>query len=252
MVDINPKLPKHCWDDKEVVPKYGTITGWRGHLGECKFTYSNPDEPDKYSWQKIEPTGSMTTFSMDPSEEQNVTSLNVGNKFGYTTDGESKQVDGHTDSNTEATSRKNNNGDCGESCQKKYELATQGVNRVSGEVDLNFTVAASESWSASGTYGDQVNEHSGHWHEAFEKDRVTAVKKNDVLMIGDGDYACHVQSGNWDTHIKSKARMYADSDILIESKTKIVLKVGSSTITITPSNIEILASGGSGRIDLNN
>lgn len=250
-MDISNKLPKHTWCLGEIKPKYGTTTGWRGHLGECKFVYSNPNEPDKYSWQEIEPTGSTKTFTMDSSEEQNITKLTVGNISSYTTDGESKQVDGHTDKNVEDTSRENNNADRGVSSKKSYTLTTEGEVKVNKGCQVCIDVGESESWSAHGTYGDQVNEHSGNWHEAFEKDRVTAVKKNDVLMIGDGDYACHVQSGNWDTHIKSKARLYADNDILIESATKIVLKVGSSTITITSSNIEILASGGSGRIDLN-
>jgi hypothetical protein len=66
-------------------------------------------------------------------------------------------------------------------------------------------------------------------------------------MVNEGDYAVHVQSGNYDTHIKQKARIYADSDILFESKSKITLKVGSSTIEITPNSVTVNST----RIDLN-
>jgi hypothetical protein len=66
-------------------------------------------------------------------------------------------------------------------------------------------------------------------------------------MVNEGDYAVHVQSGNYDAYINQKARIYADSDILLESKSKITLKVGGSTILITPSAITVT----SGAINLN-
>ena len=58
-------------------------------------------------------------------------------------------------------------------------------------------------------------------------------------MVNEGDYAVHVQSGNYDAYIKKKARIYADSDILFESKSKITLKVGNQTIVITPDRIDL-------------
>lgn len=185
-------------------------------------------------------------------EKENRTNLRVGNEFSYYSDSTSNHTDGHQDNNSESTIRENSEGDRGISAKTTYVVSTEDLIKTVGGIETNFVMAASESWSAHGTDGDHVEEHSGNWHQAFEKDRVTAIKNNEITMVEDGDYALHVQSGNWDTHIAQKARLYADNDILIESATKIVLKVGASTITITPSNIEILADGGSGRIDLNN
>jgi hypothetical protein len=67
-----------------------------------------------------------------------------------------------------------------------------------------------------------------------------------------GEYGIHISEGNFDTQIDSgKARIWASDDILIESTSKITLKVGDSTIVITANSIQIMAEGGSGRIDIN-
>lgn len=251
MVDINPKFPKHTWDDKEIEPKYGTLHGWRGILGECSFTYSNPDEPTKYSWQKIEPTGSMETLSMDDKEGQNYTNLTIGNKFSYTTDGESSQVDGHKDSNCESTIRENCEGDIGRSGKKSHIVFTDGQVESIDKGKVSIITSASESWNASGSYGDTVNEHSGHWHESFEKDRVTNVNLNNILMVSEGDCSTHVQSGNYDAKVKEKYKVFSGNDLLIQSATKITLRVGNSSIVIEPDHIYIIANNSQSRIDLN-
>lgn len=267
MVDLTPKLPKHPWDDKEIEPIYGRTFGWKGPNGEAEIRYSDVEAPDKFSWQKMEATGSFSAMSADSSEKQNNTELNVGNKFSYVADGDSSQVDGHRDTNTMSTERRNCMGDIGESGKKNMVVFTEGKVEAIDGGHVRIVSADSSSWSGTGTYGDQVNEHSGNWHAAFEKDHVQAIKKNKITMIEEGDYAIHTQTGNFDLQVSSgKLHLMTSADDLIaNSNVKVLLQVGSqSKVTVEPSKvmlqvgdssyIEITAGGiklVSPRIDLN-
>ena len=109
--------------------------------------------------------------------------------------------------------------------------------------DFKAIMGASESKSFATSQGDVVEEHAGHYHISYEKDYVAAVKSNMITMVNEGDYALSVQAGNYDTQIMQKARIYASSDILIESLTKVTLKVGLSTIVLSPTNIKLDFNG---------
>lgn len=247
MVDTNKKIPAHSWDYGEIVPQYGYTFGYQDILGGHKYTYANPAEPEKFSYQKLNASGSYETLEYNSDKNEIKTNLNTGETRAYTAGGSSEQTDGHKDTNVESTSRENVTGDKGVSYKTGYETATEGKIAAFREYKKEFITSASESKSFVGSYGDQVNEHSGNWHESFEKDHVQAVTGNKITMIQKGDYAIHVQSGNYDTHIAEKGRIYAVDDILIESTTKITIKVGGSTVVISPSNITMISD----RIDLN-
>lgn len=247
MVDTNKKLPKHGWDDKEIVPKKGFTTGYQDILGNKEITYASPSEPDKYSYQKTRASGSYETIQIDSSKKEIRTLFAPGEERGYTGGGKSTQVDGHQDNNTESTFRINVAGDFGTSNKTLYHTSTEGSVIAHNRYKDEYVVAASESKSYYGTFGDHATEHDGNWHEGFKKDHVEAIAKNKITMVEGGDYALHIQKGNADTHIAQKGRIFSGSDMLIESKTKITLKVGASTITITSGNITIKSP----RIDLN-
>lgn len=248
MVDLTPKLPKHPWDDKEIEPVYGRTFGRKGPNGECEICYSDVEAPDKFSWQKMEATGSFSAMSADSSEKQNNTELNVGNRFSYIADGDSSQVDGHRDTNTMSTERRNCMGDIGESGKKNMVVFTEGKVEAIDGGHVKIVSADSSSWSGTGTYGDQVNEHSGNWHAAFEKDHVQAVKKNKITMIEEGDYAIHTQTGNFDLEVSSgKLHLMTKSDNLIaNSNVKVLLEVGSqSKVIVEPSKVKLQVGEGS-------
>ena len=166
-------------------------------------------------------------------------SLNAGEYRGYTTGGKSNQTDGHEDRKVENTDRETCVGDSGRNCRTRYAAHTHGEVTSTKKMAGHYTVDNSESKTEYGTYGDNVNEHSGHWHESFQKDHVQAVTGNKIIMVEKGDYALHVQSENWDTHIAKKGRLFSENDMLIESKTKLTIKVGSSTIVLEPGKITI-------------
>lgn len=175
---------------------------------------------------------------------------NIG---GYSQTGESHQQTFYNDTSSHTTAGDSGT-DIGGNSYKgvaRNDVSSVSSHKVSREGSREG-VSASENHTFKSSSGDNSEDYGGNLYLSVESDRVATIKGNDIIQVSDGDIAQHVQSGNWDTHVSQKARLYADNDILIESATKITLKVGSSTITITPSSIEILASGGSGRIDINN
>ena len=247
MANIKGKLPKDAVSAGETEPTKGMITGEQGILGDFTFTYANPAEPEKWFFQQTKATGSYTTLQIDSQKKEIQTSLAPGEQRMYTGGGKSSQVDGHQDNNTESTFRVNVAGDYGTSNKTWYHVSTEGSVIAHNRSKDEFVVATSDSKSYYGTYGDHATEHEGNWHEGFKKDHVEAVAKNKITMVEGGDYALHVQKGSSDIHIAEKGRIYSGSDMLIESASKITIKVGDSTITITPSNITIKSA----RIDLN-
>ena len=77
--------------------------------------------------------------------------------------------------------------------------------------------------------------------------RTTAGQQRAIEELGP-QFIIPYQDKNLDFQADSgKARIKTGSDILIESDSKITLKVGGSTIVITPSNITIKSA----RIDFN-
>ncbi len=241
------KSPSDPWSTKKIVPTYPNVFGERGPCGETTIKYSDRSDVGKYSKQSIEATGSFTHLSADSEEKENISSMSVGNVFDYVADGKTSQTDGHVDENTMSTWRRNAMGDIGESGRQSLIAYTNGGAHVYGAAKTEVVAGGSSTFSALGTFGDQVCEHSGNCHESFEKDKVQVIAGNKITMVEGGDYAVHVQSGNYDAHIQQKGRIYSSSDLLIESGSKITLKVGGSTIVITSGGIKMVSP----RIDLN-
>lgn len=207
-----------------------------------------PGQPEMFFTEKYSPSGGYESVQYHPEAGEQRTVMNRGRVANYTAGSVSNNVDGHVDQRVRSTMRTNVNGDSAMQVGRNnsYAVAGEFVESVSGTRTSRVN-QGSESMTYNSSAGDVVNEHTGNYHEAFQKDLVTSVTKNAIFLVNEGDYAIHVQAGNYDSHIKEKARLYADNDILIESKTKITLKVGNSTIVMTPTGIDMDAD----RIDLN-
>lgn len=252
MSDDNKKLPVDPWSSGDIELKYGYIKGYRNLLGGHHFEYYSPEEPNKASSQTLSTEGSYVTKQHDDSKKEIITKLQPGEVRDYTSGGTSIHNDGHTDARVMSTIRTVVDGDRGTQIGRNKHESVGGTKiETARESAKNIGFGASESRNYEMSAGDEVSEHSGNKHVGYEKDYVISVKKNKIQMINEGDYSTHVQAGNWDTHVKQKGRFYADDDILIESATKITLKVGDSTIVITGSRIDIIADGHSGPIHLN-
>ena len=251
--DSNKKLPKPPSEVTEDIDiRYTRITV--SPSGTADITYQPVDlgeAAEKAFREQIDSSGGYKTNEAYKKQQLNTSML--FDERNYNVGGVSTTAEGHVQNYADSTLVTSVNGDKGSdvggrsftTVDKEFLIACR-----SGTAEC--ATIGSENPQIKMASGDSVNDFDGNRYVNVAKDKVETIQKNNVLMIKDGDFSNHIQSGNWDTHIAQKARLYADNDILIESATKIVLKVGTSTITITPSNIEILANGGSGRIDLNN
>ena len=254
MVDTNKKLPKHGWDDEEIVPKYGTTYGQRDLLGRQELYYSNPAEPENYSYQKFDPSGSYETLQKDKSKNEIRTTLHTGETRGYTAGSSSENTDNHKDIKVGATSRKDVTGDDSSAAGGKSLMISQkGKIESVGGFSQVFTVGKKNSPLAmtktfNGTDGDQVCEHSGNWHEAFEQDHCAAVTGNKITMIEKGDYAVHIQKGGYDMQVsEGKLHLMSSGDDLIaNSNVKVLLQVGTNAkVTVEPASIKLQVGDGS-------
>lgn len=244
--DHNRKLPANPFEDKN--KRYPYLHGEGDVNGGRRFTYRDPSDHTLASSETLLPSGSYETVEYHEERGELRTNLNPGDTRTYTVGGASSQTDGHMDLSVGSTMRTNITGDASVVAGRNMSTGVSGQNiNMTGELTINRTTGKSESKVYNSSAGDSINEHEGNYHEAFRKNLVTSVTRNNILMVNEGDYAVHVQSGNYDTHVRERVRLYADNDILIESATKITLKVGDSTIVIDPSNIAI----NSDRVDIN-
>lgn len=247
--DRNKKLPKPAWSDPDsgIDPQYPYVYGERDNNGGYNFKYRNVKDHTVASSETYHPSGSYETIQYHPETGEIKTKLNKGDEYIYGLGGVSTHVEGHMDQTVKSTSRTNVSGDHSISVGKNSSVLTSGQSITASGPSITRSVPRSDTISYNSSGGDVINEHTGNYHESYQKDFITAVTKNAIFMVNEGDYAVHVQSGNYDACIKQKARIFADSDILFESKSKITLKVGSSTIEITPNAITVNST----RIDLN-
>ena len=190
------------------------------------------------------PTGNYTGHGPDGAE----VTVTVGKQHKYNADGHSSTTDGHSDSKVSGTKRDTTEGSHhAETAGNQYTAG--GGSKIQSTKDSQVNQTEGDGFYV--TKGNLVTDHTGSANHNYNGDLVEQVTGHKVDMIN-GEFGVNISGGNYDMQIDSgKARIYAADDILIESGTKITLKVGSSTIVITPSSIEILASGGSGRIDIN-
>lgn len=247
--DRNKKLPKPAWSDSDsgIEPTYPYVYGERDNNGGFNFKYRNIKDHTVASSETYLPSGSYETVQYHPETGEVRTRLNKGDEFIYGAGGISTHIEGHSDQTVKSTSRTNVSGDQSISVGRNSSSMVSGQSVTATGPSINRSVPRSDTITYNSSGGDVINEHTGNYHESYQKDFITAVSKNAILMVNEGDYAVHVQSGNYDSYIKQKARIYADSDILFESKSKITLKVGGSTIVISPDSIVVNST----RIDLN-
>lgn len=248
MADDNKKIPPTKQDLGEIKATSPWTTGWQDVLGNKEITYASAKEPTKYFTEKTRASGSYETVNYDESKSEIITRFNPGERRDYCGGGNSTQVDGHDDHNVESTFRTNVAGDFGISSKTSYQTSTEGSIIAHNRFKKEFVVAASDSVSFNGSFGDQVNEHSGNWHESFEKDHVQAVTGNKVTMIKEGDYAIHTQAGNFDLQVTDGKLhlMSSGDDLIANSNVKVLVQVGpQSKITVEQEKIKLEVGGGS-------
>ena len=226
--NAHPKIP--------FLGKYPNLHVFQDHAQQILKSL----EPGKESLFHVLPTGNYTGHGPDGAEV-NVT---VGKQHSYNADGHSSTTDGHQDSKVSGTKRDaTEGGHHSETAGNKYEGG--GGTKIEATKDSQINHSDGDGFHV--TEGNLITDHTGSVNHNYTGDLVQQVTGHKVDMIN-GEYGVHISSGNYDMQLDDgKARVRASNDILIESDTKITLKVGGSTITITPSNITI----NSARVDIN-
>jgi hypothetical protein len=198
-------------------------------------------EPGSESYFEVQPSGSYTGHGPDGQHVQ----VTVDKKHEYNGDGKSSTTDGHHDEKVGGTHRQNVDGSTHKEVSGN-QFSGGGGAVISGSQDSHIhSVTSGDHFTT--TEGNVITDHTGHVNHNITGDFVEQVTGNRFEMVT-GDYGINNQGGNYDIQTDSgKTRVFSGSDILIESGTKITLKVGSSTITITDSNITVKST----RIDLN-
>ena len=246
----NHKLVKDSPLDRIKGEPYPFISGNQTTNGELNLKVQHPDFPKASCEETLKPDGSYSHSEFNEKLKGLISTLEH-HKRGYVSGGNSIQTDGHDDKRVESTSRKAVDGDqSNETGGDKYK-GTNG-NEITGQkgniVKIGTGGNGYDIRGNNSPGGDNVKFNAGNIHESYEGDHIRSVNGNKYTMVKNGDYGVHVQDKNIDFQADSgKARIKTGSDILIESDTKITLKVGGSTITITPSNITIKSA----RIDFN-
>lgn len=241
---------------EDIFPEYSTLFGERNLFGDYKFTHLNPDKPEEYYVEESNPiTGKYSTRKVSlheiPGDPVPVKAITQSFEPGHTREFTQGSAAKTTMSHIHETGDANRLGEYTKDSVDQitgYKFTTDVGNiHTSRLTDINYTVGSSVPTSMDLSSGDKVYNHDGDIHQAFEGDHVTSVRGNDIRMIREGEHALHVQEGNYDVDIKGLARVFSEDEMLIESLTKITIKVGNSTIILTPDNIEL----DSPRIDLN-
>lgn len=243
----NGKKPIDGLSEEKLKIRYPWIQGSQDALGKMDISSGDPNYPKEMFEAKVSPTGSTFTREYDEEKQEYSMCLNTGETRSYTTGSSSCHNDGHCDTSSESTIRQNSTGDCGVACKTLYQLAMDDMVKITKGTESKVTTSDSTSMTKRGGFGPLIEDDDGPRHIAVKDDMVTSVRNNNINMVEQGDYALHVQTGNYDCHVAANGRIFSDKDLLIESGTQITLKVGGSTIVIGPSNITIIAD----RIDLN-
>lgn len=227
--DPNQKHPKIDYEGE--YPNLHVTQGADGHQRIRSL------EPGKESYFSVEPTGNYTGYG---PQGQRV-SVAVGKTHDYVGDGSSSTIDGHADQKVGSTMRTNVDGGVSrEVGGSSYE----GVGEVAISGSLDSRIDASVGGDGFQiTEGNIVTDHTGDVNHNITGTYVNQVTEDRADIIG-RDFAINVQGGSMDTQVDGgKVRIRATQDILIESDTKITLKVGGSYMEITPSKIVVYAAG---------
>jgi hypothetical protein len=172
-----------------------------------------------------------------------VKSLSAGHSHHYTTKGSTSTTDlnSHDKIGGSTVSHVSN-----DSFTEHYNdsMKAIGGNHIKAVGGTHFLHATAKTEMSS--TGDWVTDHNdGHHHHNVDGDHVHYIGGTKYERIG-GEKGVYIPQGNYDVQVdQGKYRLSTGSDILIQSGTKITLKVGSSTIVMEPGHITIT----SGKID---
>jgi len=273
---FNKKLEKDARNSGRSNPVYPWFRGEMDINGRKIIINANPDFPNESYEEKFNHDASFEIT--EASGLKNILNMHVRS---YTSKGHSQSTDGNAAEYGKSNKNSSYDSDIGQTAGgSHFRGSGKGEHSGTGEGSVHND---SDGNSYKISNGDHITTYAGHISENYEKDRVLGVNGNDITIVG-GEYGVNVQgnasiqsiaaglhmygqanvvanspgpilieSKTQGVEIKGQANVHIDSQgaVLIESPVSITLKVGSSSIVITPSSITVIANGKSGAINLN-
>lgn len=228
-------------DKKE--PKYPWVSGSADRNGATTYVYADPNQFDKSYIENFFHSAAFKIHENAPDGDNGLDNELNHESRNYNSGGSSRTTDGHQDSaalEAKGSSRENFAGDKG-SAAKGQQYKGAGETAISGSKDGGYSNDNGDTYAT--TTGNRISEHAGNTASHCEGDKTQSVTGNKHNCVT-GEYGIHVQGGNMDIKVDSgKFKVKSDAVLTIESVAQIILKVGSSTVTITPSGITIKATG---------
>lgn len=224
-------------------PEYPWMSGSADRNGASSYTYADPNKFDK---SYIENFFHSAAFNIQENAPDGTNGLNNTldhETRSYNSGGSSKTTDGHQDTaalDARGSSRQNFAGDIG-SAAKGQQYNGAGETSIDGSKGGGYCNHNGDTYAT--TTGNRISEHTGNTsshYEGAKTESVTGNKHNSVK----GDYGIHVQGKNMDINVsEGQFKVKSNATLTIESVNEIILKVGSSTITISPSGIIVQSTG---------
>jgi len=247
----NEKLPPAAYDESNkdgdtVRPEYPWISGESTLDGGHFIRYANPDDFEGAFTEEFKPDTGFN-IARNSTDENGGVNISLNHHVrNYASRGTSNHGDGHNDFSTEASNRSNVRVDSGSS------TAGENYNGVGGliiEAALKGIVRdAPQGCQICMTDGDQINEFVGDINSNYEGDLTRTISGNEHTIIsksqngkGVGEWGLHLQDGNGDIQAdKGKFRIKTVGDnLILDSTVKIIIQVGSSSITLEPGQITV-------------
>lgn len=250
----NEKLPPAPYDPSNkdgdtVKPEYPWVSGETTLDGGHFIRYANPDDFEGAFTEDFRPDTGYNISRNGPEKEGGVNISLNHHVRNYASRGTSSHGDGHNDFSTEASNRSNVRQDSGSSTAGDSYSGTGGVSIAAARGgSVNDSTTGSTFMSSD---GDLINEYVGDINSNYEGDLTRSISGNEHTMIsssqtgkGSGEWGLHLQDGNGDIQVeKGKFRIKTVGDnLILDSTVKIIIQVGSSSITLEPGQITVKAA----------
>ena len=245
---FNEKSPKTTVEkgEFEIVYPYCNVT--IDDNGGFHANYSNPKDPNNSFKQTQNHNGGFNITHPDNEVKGLDTSMNPGRGSSYSGGGYNRHTGGHSEDSGENTKHSKYEGDTGhESGGDNYKGHAGSTFEGRGKDSFEHTTGGKTYKVASGSGGDHVKYIDCNTHEYTEGDHISSITGNRHVMVKDGEYGIHVQSGNMDTQVDDgKLRLKAGKDIIIDSDSTITLQVKNTKITISDGQITLSINNNKG------
>lgn len=203
--------------------------------GKVSLEYFNPKESSLTTSLALDYNGGHS-FSQ-PGINQTVNADQVNQ---YNSKGAGRFTDGNINETGEGTRNDVTKGDINnESGGTAYSGSQMSIGGSKGGGasilhDTVYTVAKK----------DIVATVEGSEFSEIQGDNIRSTTGNKYDIVSKGEYGIHVQGGNMDVNVqKSKFKVFSGNHLMLESLTRIQLKVGDCGIIIEPDHIYILGGG---------